>query len=72
MITQPSGYRSVLGGGMFVCEKKYIECRALWVEEDFEMIAIGVKGRDIKFTWKILGIYRDPNEVMRVLESLAA
>jgi hypothetical protein len=72
MIKQPSGDTGALGGGIFVCEKKYIECRELWVEEDFEMIAIEVKGRDIKCTWKIVGIHRDPNEVVRVLERLAA
>jgi hypothetical protein len=36
------------------------------------MIAIEEKGRDTKFTWKIIGIYRAPNDDMRVLERLAA
>jgi len=40
MITQPSGDTGVLGGGIFVYEKKCIECRELWVEGDLEMIAI--------------------------------
>ena len=32
------------------------------------MIAIEVKGRDPKITWGIVGIYRAPNEDMRLLE----
>jgi hypothetical protein len=42
------------------------------VDEDFEMIAIEVKGRDPKFTWEIVGIYRPPNDDTRVMERLAA
>jgi hypothetical protein len=29
----------------------------LWVDEDFKMTAVEVKGRDPKFTWEIVGIY---------------
>jgi len=36
------------------------------------MIAVEVEGRDAKFTWEIVGIYRAPNEDMRVIERLAA
>ncbi|PNF32321.1 hypothetical protein B7P43_G14016 [Cryptotermes secundus] len=36
------------------------------------MIAVEVKGRDPKCTWEIVGIYRAPNEDMRVIERLAA
>jgi hypothetical protein len=36
------------------------------------MIAVEGKGRDPKFTWEILGIYRAPNNNMRVMERLAA
>jgi len=32
---------------------------------------VEVKGRDPKFTWEIVGIYRTPNEYMRVVERLA-
>jgi hypothetical protein len=42
------------------------------VDEDFEMIAVEVKGRNPKFTWEIVGIYRAPNENLRVMERLAA
>jgi hypothetical protein len=33
------------------------------------MIAIEVNYTDTKFTWEIVGIYRAPNEDMRVLEN---
>jgi len=36
------------------------------------MIAVEVTGTDPKFTWEIVGIYRAPNEEMRVMERLAA
>jgi len=42
------------------------------VDEDFEMIAIEVKGRDPKFTSEIVGVYRAPNDVMQVMERMAA
>ena len=47
---------------MFVFVKYYILFRELWTDEDFEMKAVGGKGRDPKFTWEIVGIYRAPNE----------
>ena len=31
-----------------------------------------VKGRDPKYTWEIVGIYRTPNENIRVIERVAA
>jgi len=36
------------------------------------MIAVEVKGRDQKFTWEIVGIYKAPNEDTRVIKRLAA
>ena len=53
---------------MFICVKNYIDCKELWTDEDFEMIAVEVKDRDTKFSWEIVGIYRAPNEDMRVIE----
>jgi hypothetical protein len=32
---------------------------------------IEVKGRDPKITWETVGIYRTPNEYMRLFEKLA-
>jgi hypothetical protein len=33
------------------------------------MMAIGVKGRDPKITWEIIGIYRATNEDLRLFEN---
>jgi len=60
------------GGGVFICIKDYIDCRVLWTDEVFEMIAVEVKGRNPKFAWEVAGVYRAPNEDMRVIERLAA
>jgi len=57
---------------LILVKKNYIDCRELWADEDFEMIAIEVKGRDPKFIWEIVGIYRAPNYDMRDMERLAA
>jgi len=37
----------------------YIDCRELWIDEDFEMVAVEVKVRNLKFTWEVVGIYRE-------------
>ena len=36
------------------------------------MVAVEVKSRNPKFTWEVVGIYRAPNEDIKVLERLAA
>jgi hypothetical protein len=54
-ITQLSGGIGVLEVRVFICVKNYIDCRELWTDEDFEMIAVEVKGTDPKFTWEIIG-----------------
>ena len=56
------------GGGVFICVKNNIVCRELWKDEEFEMIAVGIKSRNQKLTWDIVGMYRAPNEHTRVLE----
>jgi hypothetical protein len=56
---------------VFICVKNYIVCAELWVDEKFEMIAVGVKGWDSKCIWEMVGFYRPPNEDMRVIEKLA-
>ena len=59
-----------LGGcAVFVCAKIYIHCGGLWADEDFEVI---VKGRDTKFTWEFIGIYRAPNDGIQFIEKLLA
>jgi hypothetical protein len=64
--------RPACGGGVFICVKNFIPCAELWVDEDFEMIAVEVKGMNPKYTWEIIGIYRAPNEDMLAIERLAA
>jgi hypothetical protein len=63
--------RHTRGVGVFICVKNYISCAEPWVDEDFEMIAVEVKGRVSKCTWEIVGVYRAPNEDMRAIEKLA-
>jgi len=36
------------------------------------MIAVEVKGGNLKFSWEVVGVYRAPNEDKRVIGSLAA
>jgi len=57
---------------VFICIKINIACSELWVDDKFEMIATEVKGSDHKWTWEVVGIYRAPNEDIRVIERLAA
>jgi len=64
--------RCTRAGGVFICIKNYIYCRELWTDDDFEVTAVEVKGRDPQLTWEFVGIYRAPNEDMRVIERLAA
>jgi hypothetical protein len=60
------------GVGVIICVKNYIDCRELWTDEDFQMLAVEVKGRNLKFTWEVAGMYRAPKEDMRAIETLAA
>ena len=55
------------GGGVFICVKNYIDCRVLRTDEVFEMITVEVKGRNQKFAWKVVGVYRAPHEDMRAM-----
>ena len=57
---------------MFICVKNNTDCSELWVDDDFKIIAVEVKGTDPKYTWEIVGIYKAPNEDIRVTERLAA
>jgi len=64
--------RNTRGDGVFICVKNCIDCRELLTDDDSEMIAVAVKGRDTKFACEIVWIYRAPNKDMRVIERLAA
>ena len=63
--------RHAQGGGVFICVNN-IACSELWVDDEFEIIAVEIKDSDPKCTWEIVGIYRTPNEATRVIEKLAA
>jgi hypothetical protein len=63
--------RLTRGGGVFMCVKNNSTCLKLWFDDDFEIIAVEVKGSDSKDQWEIVGIYREPNEDLRVIETLA-
>ena len=52
--------------------KDIIASTELRVDDDFEIIAVEVKGMDPKYTREIIGIYRAPNENMLAIERLAA
>ena len=60
------------GDGVFICVKNYINCRVLWTDEIFEMIAVEVKGINPKIAWEVVGVYRAPNEDMCGIERLVA
>jgi hypothetical protein len=57
---------------VFICVKNNIACSELWVDDEFEIRAVVIKGSDPRCTWEILGIYRATNEDIRVIETLAA
>ena len=63
--------RHTRGGGVFICIKNNTDGSELWVDDDFEITAVEVKGTDPKYTWEIVWIYRAPNEDRRVIERLA-
>jgi len=63
--------RSDGGGGVFICVENMIACAELWVDDDFEMITVEVKGMDLIYTWESTGIYIAPNQDMLVIERLA-
>jgi len=53
--------RSARDGGVFICVKNIIASTEVWVDDDFEMIAVEVKGMNPKYTREIIGIYRAAN-----------
>jgi hypothetical protein len=60
------------GGGVLICVKNCTACAELWVDENFEMIAVEVNGADPKYTWEIVGIYRAPYEDLRVIREIGS
>jgi len=57
---------------VFICVKNNIACLELWVDDEFEITAVEIKGSHPKYTWEIIGVYRAPNKDTRVIEKLAA
>jgi len=53
---------------VFICVQNNIACSELWVDE-FEIIAVEIKGSDPRCTWEIVGICRTPNEDIDLLKS---
>jgi hypothetical protein len=64
--------RHTRGGGVFICVKNNITCSELWVDDEFEILAVEVKGSDTRITWEIVSIYRAPHDDLRSIEKLAA
>ena len=40
----------------------------LWVDDDFEIVAVEKKGMDPKYCSEIIGIYRAPNDDMLAIK----
>jgi hypothetical protein len=55
---------------LIIYVKNNITCAELWVDKVYEMRAVEIKVRDPNITWEIVGIYRPPNEDMRLLLNL--
>jgi hypothetical protein len=60
------------GVGCVYCVKNNIACTDLCVGDDLEILTVEVKGSDPNWTWEVVGIYRAPNEDIRVIERFAA
>ena len=56
----------------FICVKNIIACTELWVEDDFETVAVEGKGMDPKYTWEIMCICIAVSEDVLVIGILAA
>jgi hypothetical protein len=63
--------RDTLAVVVFICVKNYITFAEQWVDEVYEMIAVEIKGKGPNIMLEIVGLYRVPNEDMRLLEKLA-
>jgi hypothetical protein len=59
------------GWVLLICVKNNFACSELWVDDEFEIIAVEVKGSDPKCTWEIVGNYRAPNEDIWVIEKVS-
>jgi hypothetical protein len=55
---------------VFFGVKNNITCSRQWVDYDFEMLAVEIRGSDPKYAWEVVSIYRAPNEDIRGIERL--
>jgi hypothetical protein len=55
-------YRNAHGKGMSIYVGNNITCSQLWVNNDFKMLSFEIKYSDPKHAWKIVGIFKAPNE----------
>jgi hypothetical protein len=55
---------------VFICVKNNITCSELWVDEDFDMLAVEIEGSDPKYLLEVVGTNGVPNEDIRVIEKL--
>ena len=63
--------RSARGVWIFIRVKSIIAPTELWVDDDFEIVAVEKKEVDPKYSYKIIGIYRAPNQDILAIERLA-
>jgi len=61
--------RSIRGGGVFICIKRSINSARLWVDDEFEILAVEVIGKKQDNKWEIIGIYRPPNDDMGAIDN---
>jgi len=66
-LSEGRGLRVVVG--VFICVKNISASTELWVDDDFEMTAVEVKGKDDKYTWEFIDIYSVPNDDILANES---
>jgi len=57
---------------VFIFVKNILASIELWVDDDFELIAVEMKGMDPKYPWETTCIYRARNESILAIEILAA
>jgi 5-formaminoimidazole-4-carboxamide-1-beta-D-ribofuranosyl 5'-monophosphate synthetase len=57
---------------VFIFVKNNIASAELCINDDFEMIAIELKGMDAKYKQQIISIYRTPNDDMLAIERSVA
>ena len=60
------------GGGILICVKNYIDCRMLWIDEVFEIMAVDVKDGNSKVVWEVVRSLQSSKLGHAGIERLAA